>query len=447
MALSIKPSSTIEEEVYRRVIAAIPSGAFYLRATHVQPRRDGNTIVPFVIEGTRGDPSGGSRLMVDIYLNEALYQRAAMTAATITVPIKLQPSPHVNYIRVIEGTYNTSTDQFIPTGQSTGTSCVVTNYGSILFGCALDYYRKVWLPLQIQEFSLTSDWSCRQVEWYFKYHNRMPDPNALRTLAVRLTSRATWHELPTTRGVTDMVSALCCSEPVVKELTNERPNFDLALYPFVPDVANFGGWEFNIWFPDIPTAREVAVLKMARNLPYLELADHLEGRTFFNIQDIAIELFKDTTQDNLGYILNRLDIMPWKAFLEIERQKDNYLRFWDDAFDNLVTPPGLGAGDFFDTDTESFPDHDDTFDSPGVLDTCEEEPFTELWNGLGVSTADRIPGEKWDSVVQLAKAEGQVPPDAPVAWDWEWTGFDAVATTSSDVTNTMHGGAPPDFEA
>jgi hypothetical protein len=144
MAISIKPASTIEEEVFRRVIGNIPPGQFYLKATHMQPRRGGESIVPFVISGTRGDPtSSGSRLMMDIYINEELNARVAMTAKVIIVNLKLLPPPDVNYIRIVEGTFDPSQQTFIPTGESAGTSVVVANYASVHFGVSLDYYRKV----------------------------------------------------------------------------------------------------------------------------------------------------------------------------------------------------------------------------------------------------------------------------------------------------------------
>jgi hypothetical protein len=446
MSLSIEPTTTVEEVVYQRLISYIPAGQFYLRAKHVQPRRNGTTIVPFRISGQRGDPSSdGSRVMVDIYINESFVTRLGMTANVTSVDLELQPPPFINYIRCVEGNYDPTIDLFTPTGDSTGTSVVVTNYGSVLYGAALDYFRHVWLPYQIQDWSLTSEWGSRLVEWYFKYHKQMPDTQAIRTLATRLTSRATWHELPTTRGVEDMVASLCCSEPVILPLTNERDFFDLAIWPTVPVSSNHGGWEFNTWFPDVPTAREVAVLQLVKNLPDLLLKDHREGTTLLETSGIGIELFKDTTQSNLSWILEHLDIMPWKAFLEVSKIRDVFRRFWDNAFDNLVTPPGLGAGDFFDTDIRFWPDHTDEFDAPQDLDSSQEEPYTELWTGMGVNPADRV--EIWDSVIQTAVAENQIDPRAPVSWEWEWTGvLEMEAATSSSVTNTLHGGADPEFE-
>jgi hypothetical protein len=454
MAISIKPASTIEEEVYQRVIDNIPAGQFYLRAKYIQPRRDGDTIVPFIIAGTRGDPDGGgSRVMMDIYINEELNARIAMTAKVVTVNLRLLPPPDVNYIRIVEGVYDPSQGTFVPTGESAGTSVAVTNYASVHYGVGLDYFRKVWLPYLTQERSITSEWGSRIIEWYFKHHQRFPDTQALRTLAVRLASRATWTELPTNRGVADMVAALCASEPVIEEISNERATWDLALDPLLPRQTDYAGETFDVWFPDIPTAREVALLHLAGNVDYLNLKDHKEGHTFLEIADQdepVIELLKDRSASNLAYLLRQIGPMDtWKAFVQCDNEVDVFQRFWDNALDNFVHEPGLGMGDLFDsgtTDGNHFPNpaHSKIFDSQD-LDTSQEEPFTELWTGIGVNTSDGI--EFWDSVVEVAKAEGQIPPKPPVSWEWEWTGgIEMSATSTSTVTNPLHGGAPPDFE-
>jgi len=453
MTISIKPSTTIEEEVFQRVIGNIPPGQFYLKATHVQPRRNGQTIVPFIIEGQRGDPlSDGSRVMMDIFINDDRVARVGMTANVVIVNLKLLPPPDVNYIRIVEGVLDPNLNTFIPTGESAGTSVVVTNYASVHFGVSLDFYRHVWLPYLMQERSITSEWGSRIVEWYFKYHQRFPDTQALRTLAVRLASRATWTQLPTDAGVTDMVSALCASEPVIEELSNHRDTWDLALTPFLPKQADYAGESFDVWFPDLPTAREVALLRLAGNVDYLNLKDWAEGRMFLDIADQdqpIIELLKDQTSGNLGFLLRQIGPMDtWRAFVQVDNEVDIFQRFWDNALDNFVQSPGLGMGDLLDSGAEGvhFPDplHSTSFDA-GTFDTSEEEPFTELWTGLGVNTADAI--EFWDSVVEVAKAEGQIPPKPPVSWEWEWTGgIEMFASTTETVTSTLHGGAPPDFE-
>lgn len=455
MSLTIVPASTIEEEVFRRVIGYIPPGQFYLRATHVQPRRNGKTIVPFIISGQRGDPDlSGTRVMIDIYINDARVGRYAMTAKSIIVNLELSPPPDVNYIRVVEGTFNPGAGTFVPTGDSTGTSVIVTNYASVHFGVALDYYRKLWLPYLTQERSITSEWGSRVVEWYFKHHHRMPDTQALRTLAVRLTSRATWHELSSDQGVKDMIASLCGAEPVVTQVDNERTSWDLALTPFKPTQTNYTGQAFDCWFPDLPTSREIALLKLAGNVDYLNLKDWSEGRTFLDIdgQDQPIiELFKDRSASNLAHVMRQIGPHDyWRAFVQVDNTVDLFQRFWDNALDNFVQHPGLGAGDTFDTfeDEDTYlsdPDHSASFDA-NTLDSSAEEPFTELWTGLGVNTADEI--DIWDSVVEVAKAEGQIPPKPPVSWEWEWTGtIEMSARTNNAISNTLHGGAAPDFEA
>jgi hypothetical protein len=232
---------------------------------------------------------------------------------------------------------------------------------------------------------------------------------------------------------------------VILPLTNERENWDMALYPLVPVTANYGGWAFDVWFPDLPSAREVALLSLIANVDSLVLRDHREGHTFLTTQEQPIELFKDTTASNLTFLLRQIGTMDtWRASLECEATRDNFLRFWANPLDNFVSEPGLGAGDHFDSDPVSDLGDSLTFDTDSELDTSDEEPFTELWTGLGVHGGD---AQHWDSVVQAARSEGQIAPDEPVAWEWEWTGvITASASTSYMITNPLHGGAPPGYE-
>ena len=452
MTLAIYPASTIEAEPYHRLIDGIPAGEFYLRAEYVQPRLNGENLVNFKIEGQRGDPDAtGSRLMVDVYVNGERARRVAMTANVVTLPLRLEGPPTLNYVRAVEGTFDGSS--FVPTGSSAGTSVAVTNYGSVFYGAGLDYYRHVWLPYQTQEYSLTSYWSSRLVEWYFKFHRRFPDTQAMRTLATRLASRATWTELPTNRGMQDMIGALCASEPLFTEVTNTRSTWDLALNPLYPVSANWGGWDIDVWLPDIPTAREQALLRLARNLDFLELEDYSEGHTFLGLQgqDVHLDILKDRSATNLSYLLRQIGTMDsWKSWLQVDVEADYFLAFWDNAFDSLVVAPGLGGGDPFDTfdgggASSSFfpnPSHSETFDS-GALDSGEA--FTEMWTGLTVNVFDG--GTiALDSSLQVARCDGEMAPHGPEAWEWEWTGgIEAAVSTASTVTNTLHGGAAPDY--
>lgn len=418
MTISIKPLSSIEEEVYGRVIANIPPGDFYLRAQYVQPRRDGSNRVPFVITGYIGHN-------VEVYLNEAFIGQIGMTATQYLVSLDLQPPPDINYLRIIDTV----------TQEQYGTSVVVANYASVHYGAALDYYRHVWLPLQNQRWSLTSEWSGRLVEFYFKYHQNFPDTNALRTLAVRLTSRATWNNLPTDLGVRNMVGSLCASEPVIVDLTNSRPSIDLALHPLLPISVDYGGSEFNVWIPDFPTSREVALLKLCRSNDALVLKSFEEGHTFLTVNGEPIDLYKDATQANLAHVLQRIGTMDYmRAWVGRDRDIDHYRRFWSSPMDNVVEPPGLGI-------TRPFDDFS-TFDSGSTLDSAE--PFADLWNGLTVSPLDSSP---MDSVICPAVGPTQIQPDQPLAWEWEYTRISATAGISSTVpSNILYGGAPPDYE-
>jgi len=430
--LKIKPASHLEDEVFNRALSGIPSGNFYLTAQYVQPRWGGTTRVNFVIEGTKSN-------MVSVYLstedgNDQLLTRVGMSADTTMVSLPLKPPPDINYIRAVDGVYDAATDTWTATGEESGCSVVVVNYGTVHYGMASDWYQHVWLPYVIQNWSVTSEWGCRLVEWTQLYHNLFPDTQAMRTLAVRLVSRATWHEQPTTRGVIDQVAALCATQPFVRELSNNRPWVDTDLWPLLPIFADYGGHEFNVWVPDIPTARQLAVTRLVENLDYMQLQAFYEPNVYLTCQGDNISLRKDDSRSNLSYLLRQIGPMDyWKAWLSASASISLYRHWWDNALDNVVREAGLGQGVPFDTSW---------FDL-GVLDT--REPWTELWDDVGLNVVDGDPDIGWDSVVEVAVDETQLSSPNPPQWNWEYTTLEASCSTTREVSNPLYGGAPAGY--
>lgn len=428
-------ASRLEDETYERLIGGIPRGRFYILDGKVRPRWDGATRQNFILSGTQGN-------LVAVYLNGALKTSVAMAGEVGYFTLALADAPTLNYVKVLDGYLTNGVWQ--PTGDEDGATVVVANYASVYYGMARQYYQRIWLPYLYQKWSVESEWGSRLIEWAFKYRHRFPDTQALRTLASRLTSRSVWHEQPTTQGVIDAISSLCCSEPVIRQLTNNRSYQDLALWPPYPVTADYSGWEFDVWLPDIATAKEVGVLQLANNLDYLSGKAFAEPNTTLSIDNLdPVCLHK--IENNLAHLFRQIGVMdPWQAYVALEVTKELYWRWWDNALDNAVQLPGLGAGNTFDTLPLSFPSTPATWDS-GRLDTYE--PFAHLWTGVGVNDTDDLPPTGWDSVTQIVKGEDEVAPDDPPGWQWDYSALNLAVGTSLIVTNPLHGGAPAGYEA
>lgn len=421
-------ASRLEDETYERIIGGIPGGKFYLLEGQVRPRWDGGTYQNFVITGTQGN-------LVAIYLNGALATSVGMANEVSYFKLRVDDAPTINHIRAIDGYLDGAT--WVPTGDEDGVTVVLTNFASVHYGLARQHYQRVWLPYLYQKWSVESEWGSRLIEWAFKYRNRFPDTQALRTLAARLTSRATWSEQPTSRGIKDLVASLCCSEPVIRELTNSRSYEDLALWPPLPVTADYSGWEFNVWLPDIATAKEVGTLLLAGNIDYLAAKHFAEPHFTLSFDDVEPVVLSKLEQ-NIAHLFRQIGVMDvWQSYVTMDTSVDLYKRWWDNALDNVVVAPGLGSGTPFDSGG--------AHDSGGVLDSAEA--FADQWIGVGLNDVDDLPTTTWDSVVQVLKGEDEIPPDDPPCWNWEYSALTVGLSTSKIVTNPLHGGAPAGYEA
>lgn len=435
MSFSIDVASRIEDVIFDRVIKRVST--FYVTAERMQPRWDGTTRVNFVLTGTRGN-------MARILINDYPITQVGIGSTQTYFELDLLPSPNVNYIRALDGTYDPATRSWTPTGSEDGISVVVSNLASVHYGVAVDYFKWVWVPYLKQNWSITGKWSSRQIEWQQRYHKLFPNTQALKTLAAWLSSRSTWNELPTERGVQDMVSALCATTPVVEQVSNVRSSLDFATKPLLPVTANYCGWEFNVWTVDIPTAKFSALQRLARNTSYLTIVRGRDPYLFVNVGGGTdyVDLVKDEeSHGNLSWIFRTMGTMDsWRNYVWKTVTRDVYWGWWDNALDNRVTNPGLGwvGGNTLDSSSLGI------FDV-GLLDT--REPWTELWDNLAINSADDNPDVAWDSVIQRAVGDDEKAPFDPPCWDWELTTAQTSCSTSHEVTNPLHGGAAASFVA
>lgn len=416
MTLTIKPAGSYEEQVFTRVMAAIPSGQAYpTSGPNPRPIQDRTA---FLIEGTFGR-------RVRIYLNDGLVSEIGIVSRATRIELTLMPWPEINWIRIVDSA-----------GEESSIGVTLSYMALVHYGAAIDYFRHTYLDLLTQSWSLQGAWSSRTMEFRFLYHHAMPDTTALRALGVKLTSRAVFHGSPTTLGIQNLLAALAATNPVVLALSNNRPRFDPAIWPLLPASADYGGYEFNLWLPDLPTARETALWQLATTVPSaIRVVSAEEGVTYAQVGNVwYTNLRKDWSQQNLRDLLMRIGPMDsWQAYVAPVVSVDIARRFWSYAFDNVIVAPGLGAHAF---------DSGELLDSGDPLD--QSEPFTELWNGVAITPFDA--GAELDSVVAVAVGLDEVNREPPLAFTWEYALLTGEASTLGHVTNTLHGGAIPSFE-
>ena len=423
MAISILPRARVEDEVIKRLLDYIPEGEFYLRAQYMLPILHGTGIHKFIIKGTAGH-------MIRLVLNDNLVARIGMVSAQEEVAVQLSLPPVVNDVEVIDE----------DDGSTAGLSAVITNIASVYTGAARDYFRNIYVPYLYNKWSLESPWTARHTEWWFKYHSRFPDTRDMRILSTRLNSRAVFQDAPSNVGVISQMAALTGCTPVIVPVANAGPDdwFNPGLWPLLPPQADYNGHEVNLWFPDICSAREHALLRLFDSIPSVyQLKSNIEGYqelTYNSNEWIPIRKQRVNEREcNLRDLFNKIGALDyWQGFMGSSLSADIFCRFYGYLFDLSVTHP-IGGGRTWDMG--------ELLDQGNTWDT--NDPWTELWDGLDVVPADV--GETLDSAVQRAVCQGEVRVEPPFASEWEWTEVAVEATTLNEVSNTLHGGADPGF--
>ena len=427
-ALAITPVGSYEDQIFQRIMAAIPPGLAY--TTSGPNPRPIEARTAFLITGTMG-------LRVRVYLNGGFVSEIGIDSVAVRLTLgPLTPWPDVNWVRVVDDV-----------GEEASIGVSLSYQALVHKGAALDYFRHTYLDYLVQYWSLTSRWSSRPTEFRFKYHQSLPDTQALRALAVKLLGRAVFHGAPTTLGIDSIASAFSLGSPVIVPMMPGSV-VDPAIHTLWPAPASYHGYEFNVWLPDLPTARERALWQLAANVPQqLRLRSAVEATSYIGVgmgswdpTDEGDEpgwqtvLHSYGPQHNLQYLLGLIGTMDaWLAFVSPLTSVEVARRFWSYRPDTVVMPPGLGAGTPFDGGT---------FDSGSPLDSGE--PFTELWTGCSLTPFD---SDVWaDSVVSISTELSSQRRDPPAAFEWEWAMLGGSCSTTAPVSNSLHGGAPPDFE-
>lgn len=416
--VSIYPLTRLEDEVFNRLLEYIPAGEFYNKAQYTLPNFGGNQVVPFVISGIAGR-------VFSVYLNDKLITRIGLVASQETVNLTLRPPPEVNYLKV-KDEYNNDV---------ASTSVMLANYSSVHYGAVRDYFSHIWLQYLYNKWSLTTPWSGRLIEYLFKYHDVFPDTQAMRVLADRLTSRATWQDSPSTLGIESLLGSLTCGIPVTIPVTCAPPNnFDLARYPLMSAQGYYAGHWVNVWAPDLAYAKEHAFLHLCRNFPALyEIKGFREGILQLNYNSDYVELRKDPANYNLRALFAQIGSMDyWQSFLSCKLTVEIGFSAYNSHFDNVVTEDLSGGNPF---DSRDAMDHTTPFDSG--------DQWAYLWKGKSVRPLDS--SGYFDSHVNVAVSFEDLPNEGPYGSLWDYEMLEASATTAEVVTNTLHGGIIPEY--
>jgi hypothetical protein len=431
--LSIQIAGSYEEQVYQRIVTAIPKGLAY-PTTNVNPRPISERTA-FTIRGTLGRT-------VSVYLNGSKITESGIDSTSVRLELgPLDPWPVTHWVRLVDSA-----------GEEASIGITLSYMALVHAGAALDYFRHTYLDYLVQYWSLTSRWSSRPTEFRFQYHHSLPDTQALRSLAVKLLGRAVFHNSPTTGGIDSIVAAFTLGYPVAVPLVPDA-GIDPVIYPLLPTPAAYAGYDFNVWLPDLPTARELALWKLATNIPgQIRLRSAVEGTSYLGIamgswgylnswspdQELSLpETGWQTTirsseqQRGLQHLMTLIGPMDtWLAFVTPNSEVEVARRFWAYRHDSVIESPGLGTGSHYDTSTG-------TFDSRR-LDSGE--PFTELWTGVSLTSFDvDVPD---DSVIAVSVELGNVRREPPVAFAYEYSWLSGSCSTTKAVTNPLHGGAP-----
>jgi hypothetical protein len=290
MTLRIRPASEAFDALYLGLLANITPGSQFIRAPIVLPYTE-NEPYPFIIEASPGD-------IVEVYVNNVLQTRRVMTLNQTELGLILQPGK--NFIQV-----KTSLEDYL-------ILVAATNYATFLRAWARQFYNYVQVKVDDSERQLNSKFSLRSIEHQLEFQKLLPPTRVLRTLAGKIAIRAMMNETGSTRGVDDITTAISNTTPVVVPTQVNLRKFEPAVYTLYDKAHDFGGYEFNIWIPNIAAATWAAFIKLADNLDdsIIKLTDVSDSKVSFEYQGVPsyyVFDFENPANDIVSIITNLLD--------------------------------------------------------------------------------------------------------------------------------------------
>ncbi len=379
MSFSITPEVPLYNDVYQRLLGALPNSSAYLRAPVTIPYSPNPQA--FTLTTTSYGPINGRvhRIFVNGVQQTGLIPDRATTRVLLTITPQLTPTaPRPGAGGFAEIVVDDGVEWFtLP--------LVTTNIATLLAGAAKELYLSARRTIDDNAAALASPFSSRLVEHLLAFQDLLPSNRAPRIQAVKMAIKQMVSGFGTERGVKDFVTALVYSTPHLKELRNSGTTFDPRVYPVYRRQHDWAGFEFHVWFPNLCTFTWLAFTQLADNVrkPYqLKTVSENQVVLLYNGAE-ARHVFDSDAEaclDSLGQLLSCFDNI--RSYIQTEILSDYGLCEAAYPFDVLVEEP-LGIGLL---DTGLFDDPGGTFDD----DVDELDP---LWNGYeGESLVDRFDG-------------------------------------------------------
>lgn len=243
MSLSIRPADDGYDYIYSYLLKNITPGTQFVRAHATVPFVEG-TPTNFLIDGTPGD-------LIEIYLNEKLYTRTNLLFNQNEIGIQLLHGR--NFLRI-----KSNLEEFL-------FLVAATHYASWIRAYAKQYHTYVQARVDDTARQLNSRFSLRAVEHQIGFQELLPPTRVFRTLAGKMAVRSLINETGTTRGVNDIATAVCNSTPVVVPTVVHDEIYEPSVYTVYDKAHDMGGFEFNIWLPNIQAAIWPAFIQLVNN--------------------------------------------------------------------------------------------------------------------------------------------------------------------------------------
>lgn len=361
MPLKIYPAQSLYDDLYDSLLEGIPAGTQFIKAPVVLPYLENQTS-SFIIEGNIGD-------VVEIYINQELQNRFTLTLNKVEVGLQLVYGR--NFIVV-----KTRFESYL-------ILVAATNYATYIKAWSQQFYNNVVVDVDDTERQLNSKFSLRAVEHQINFQNLLPPTRVFRTLAGKLAIRSLINETGSTRGVNDIATAASNTTPFVVPTQVSTTKFEPIVYTLYDKAHDFGGFEFNIWLPNITAATWAAFIKLINNLDdstakLLSVSDSKVTLEYLGTVESHVFDFEDPNADIVSIITDLLDCFyPIRVSIEQITETEVAFCAWVPTGDLIIDNP-LGS---------EVLDFGNTLDSGLFLDNEVDpaDPLTDGWLGTSLS--------------------------------------------------------------
>ena len=379
--LDFFPIPAAFDDYYQGMVDEVPAGSFYLQAI---------TTLPLSIKKAKFFLITDSAFHVNIYNNNKLVHTHIPRGKLDTVELLLYSAPGLNYITV----QNNVDEPVRIIVAATHIAKQYYIYAKELYefaGSTVDHYNNL----------IHSVWSSFLVEYQLPWGEILPDVQSMKSFAVKTTANCLYGEYGQEGGVTDLVTGICSSTPVISAPVNPE-TWQPHLYQPQSSGKDVAGFDFHVWLPNICLTRWLAFITLMNNRDDYEFLDVNENKVV--LQKVGSDLPEQHLFDNLNTncsirgLLDFLGCMDAIAAAGLVRLWCKAaICAWSTPMDMTVEFPGIGGG-FFDSETDFDGDY-------GPFDTIYDiDLFTDYW--VGVSTVKHFDfGACFDTYSSVVKAK------------------------------------------